>query len=125
MLLNLKGFSQIDTNKKNDSIVTLPKFVATKIAKDLVELDKLRITDTLKSETIVLLKRQVLTKDSLAVSFNKMYNLSNQQYINASKRYDLLNELYFLEKKKVKKQKFKTTISQIALVVLGVFFALK
>lgn len=126
MLLNLSSFSQTGTDKViNDSVVVIKKSIAKLIAKDLVQFDALKKIDSVKSESIVLLKKQIRNRDSVVFNLKQVNDLSNQSYINASKRYDLLNELYIIEKKQNKKQRFKTTISQVFLSALVIFLSLK
>lgn len=126
MLLNLSSFSQTGTDKViNDSVVVIKKSIAKLIAKDLVQFDALKKIDSVKSESIVLLKKQIRNRDSVVFNLKQVNDLSNQSYINASKRYDLLNELYVIEKKQNKKQRFKTTISQVFLSALVIFLSLK
>lgn len=126
MLLNLSSFSQIGTQKiTEDSVVVIKKSVAKKIAKDLIRYDALLKIDSIKTQSINLLNQQLLFKDSAIVKLKKISDLQYESYLNASSRYGLLNELYVAEKRKNKKQKFKTTISQIGLSALVVFLVIK
>ena len=126
MLLNLSSFSQIGTQKIiDDSVVVLKKSVAKKIAKDLIRYDALIKIDSIKTENISLLQKQILIKDSAIVKLKRISDLQYDSYLNASSRYGLLNELYVAEKRKNKKQKFKTTLSQIGLSALVVFLVIR
>lgn len=126
MLLNLSSFSQIGTQKIiDDSVVVIKKSIAKKIAKDLIKYDALLKIDSIKTEDISLFKKQLIIKDSAILKFKNIGDLQYESYLNASKRYGLLNELYVAEKRKNKKQKFKTTISQIGLSALVVFLVIK
>jgi hypothetical protein len=126
MLLNLSSFSQIGTQKIiDDSVVVLKKSVAKKIAKDLIKYDALIKIDSIKTENISLLQKQILIKDSAIVKLKRISDLQYDSYLNASSRYGLLNELYVAEKRKNKKQKFKTTLSQIGLSALVVFLVIR
>ena len=126
MLLNLSSFSQIGTQKIiDDSVVVLKKSVAKKIAKDLIKYDALIKIDSIKTENISLLQKQIIIKDSAIVKLKRISDLQYDSYLNASSRYGLLNELYVAEKRKNKKQKFKTTLSQIGLSALVVFLVIR
>lgn len=126
MLLNLSSFSQIGTKKIiDDSVVVIKKSIAKKIAKDLIKYDALLKIDSIKTEDISLFKKQLIIKDSAILKFKNIGDLQYESYLNASKRYGLLNELCVAEKRKNKKQKFKTTISQIGLSALVVFLVIK
>lgn len=126
MLLNLSSFSQIGTQKIiDDSVVVIKKSIAKKIAKDLIKYDAFLKIDSIKTEDISLFKKQLIIKDSAILKFKNIGDLQYESYLNASKRYGLLNELYVAEKRKNKKQKFKTTISQIGLSALVVFLVIK
>jgi hypothetical protein len=122
----LSSFSQIGTQKIiDDSVVVLKKSVAKKIAKDLIKYDALIKIDSIKTENISLLQKQILIKDSAIVKLKRISDLQYDSYLNASSRYGLLNELYVAEKRKNKKQKFKTTLSQIGLSALVVFLVIR
>ena len=126
MLLNLSSFSQIGTQRIiDDSVVVLKKSVAKKIAKDLIKYDALIKIDSIKTENISLLQKQIIIKDSAIVKLKRISDLQYDSYLNASSRYGLLNELYVAEKRKNKKQKFKTTLSQIGLSALVVFLVIR
>lgn len=83
ILLSWTAFSQQGTKNPTDSIV-LNKDVAKKIAKDLVELDYRRSTDTLLQQNIVLLHQQLNAKDSIISikdSQLNIYQRSIQDYL--------------------------------------------
>lgn len=121
---NLIVFSQKDTTT-NDSLVCIKKEIAKKIAKDLVKLDECLEQKTVLDNNILLLNNQLKNKDSVIILLNKTNNLSNQSYINACLKYDIVNKQVLDTNKKLKWSKFKTTISQILLLSVITVLAFK
>ena len=124
MLLNFKSFSQKDTIHL-DSIVCIKKSIAKKIALDLVKLDEVVAINSILNNNISILNKQVKNRDSVIALNNKKYDLSNQQYINSTLQYDIVNKQLNRERKKLKWSKTKTTISQLALLGLLIKVAIK
>jgi hypothetical protein len=124
MLLNFKSFSQKDTIHL-DSIVCIKKSIAKKIALDLVKLDEVVAINSILNNNISILNKQVKNRDSVIALNNKKYDLSNQQYINSTLQYDIVNKQLNSERKKLKWSKTKTTISQLALLGLLIKIAIK
>ena len=125
MLMSWSIFSQTDTTVRVDSIVCIPKYIAKKIAKDLVILDEKTAINKLLESDIDIYKKIIVNRDSVVTLKTKQLDLSHQQYVNSSMQYSIVNEQLNKQRKSLKFSKFKTTISQIALIVVTIFYAIK
>lgn len=117
-------FSQNVTNKV-DSVVVIKKEVAKKIAKDLNRLDECLATKTILDSNINLLTQQINNKDSIIFLEKKISQLNYENYLSEKYKYNITSKQYLDTQKKLKWSKTKTTVSQLALVVLAVLIAIK
>lgn len=118
LFINLKVFSQKDTTKVNDSLVCIPKSIAKKIAIDLNKLDECDTTNKVLLKSLEISDKIINNRDSVIVSKDKQLKLSFDQRLNDSMKYDIVNRQLSDTRKSLKWIKAKTTISQIAFIVL-------
>ena len=123
--MSLSCFSQKDTIAQVDSIVCIKKSVAKKIAKDLVKLDEVTAINKVLENDIDIYKNIIENKDTIIALKTNQFNLCTQQYINSSLQYKIVNNQLNDSRKKLKWSKFKTTVSQVLLVAVTTYFALK
>ena len=122
MLLSLSSFSQKDI-KTNDSLVCIPKAIAIKVAKELNEKDKLsEENNLLKKDTSYLL--QIVDKYKKDSALLEVRNNIHISIINDYKAKEALYVQTIADKnKEIKKSKFRTTLSQITLILSLLFIA--
>lgn len=124
LLVTFKTIGQTNI-KTNDSLVCITKDVALKITKDLVKKDYLEQKTLLLEKDTALLSQLVATHIKNAIiATNK--EIAYKAVIVDYKRTLVNSELHSLQlQKDVKKAKIKTTVSQVALVVLTIFTIIK
>ena len=115
------SFNSFSQHAINDSLVCLKKGTAVLIAKDLVRKDFLEKENILlKGDTTTL--KSIITvykqDSSIFVKKEAIYKSIGKDYLVTVMNYN--NYVTKIEKK-LKWSRFKTTISQIALLILGVF----
>lgn len=123
MLLSCSAFSQRDTVNKDT--VKLSINTAKAVIKDLLLLDAVKQENILLKDDTSKLQSIISKQDSLISSKDKQISLHMRNENDLSSIGAAYRAAFEKEQKKVRKQKFKTTISQIALVALAIFFAVR
>jgi hypothetical protein len=98
--------------------VCIPKSIAKKIAIDLNKLDECDTTNKVLLKSLEISDKIIKNRDSVIVSKDKQLKLSFDQRLNDSMKYDIVNRQLSDTRKSLKWSKAKTTISQIAFIVL-------
>lgn len=119
MLLSWSSFSQSVTNQ--DSIVIIPKTVATEIAKDLIRLDKADSINTILNRQLELETRKVTLKDQMISNLEDIVANQKEQLSNSSKIITTTAEERDVWKKKARKATRRlvlVSVGSTALIVL-------
>jgi len=114
----------IDSVPKSDSIV-IPKKIAQNIIKDLIVGDSCKAENQLK-DSVIALKDKIINSDSVTIKKkDEQLLLTNNIVGMKDKIISNQEDSYHKLEKKLKWSKTKTTVSQIALVLLATLLALK